>query len=357
MKATLATWNRRWPSAILALLALVAFVACAGPTMPAGPDVPQTTLNPGSDFADEIQGLLILIVALAVVVTVVVQGALIWAIFRYRRRPSDPMPRQVHGNTPLEIAWTIAPALILVAIAIPTASTIFYTQGEPPASMHAMQIKAIGHQWWWEFQYADQPLTPGGIVTANELHVLRGQTVRMDLETADVLHSFWIPKFAGTRDMVPNHPNHIWFTPNVVGDFPGQCKQFCGDSHANMRLWAVSQERADFDNWVKQQQAKPGPPAADVARGAEIFAKGSWPAGACSACHTIEGVSQGVIGPNLTHVGSRSYIAAGVLKNTPENLRAWLNDPPSIKPGSIMPKLGLSKDEIDALVPYLLSLK
>ncbi len=349
MTPKLASWSRRFLPVAIGMCLVLALSACAGHWIVYGTDqLPQTALLPGSEVAEYQQQLLVWIFWLAVVVFVFVEGALVYAMLRYRRRPGDPLPRQVHGNTRLEIAWTIAPALILVGIAVPTAQTIFSTQDVEPHP-NDLKVNVVAHQWWWEFQYPDLK-----VVTANELHIPVGQRVFLTLDSADVIHSFWIPKFAGTRDVNPGTTNHIWFTAKITGDFPGQCKEFCGASHANMRLRVFSQQKADFDAWVKDQQRAPAPPAAgDAARGAEIFAKGQ-----CVACHTIEGTpGKGTIGPNLTHVGSRTTIAAGILPNAPEALARWLHDPPGVKPGSLMPNLALSDADVTALVAYLQSLK
>ncbi len=179
------------------------------------------------------------------------------------------------------------------------------------------------------------------------------QTVTFDLESADVMHSFWLPRLGGKRDVIPNHVNNLWWTPTEIGTTPGQCAQFCGTSHANMRMIAVVQSKEDFDKWVADQKAPPAQPAGgDAAEGKTIFSRS-----ACIGCHTIEGVSQGKIGPDLTHVASRTIIASGILKNTPEDMARWLQDPPAEKPGSLMPNLHLSDTDVKALVAYLESLK
>jgi cytochrome c oxidase subunit 2 len=262
------------------------------------------------------------------------------------------LPRQIHGNTRLEIIWTIIPAVMLIGIAVPTTGIIFETQA--PAPKGSMPVRVIGHQWWWEFQYPTfkgpkgQPLT-----TANELHLPVNETADFDLESADVQHSFWLPRLGGKRDVIPNHVEKLWWTAREIGTTPGQCAQYCGTSHANMRMIVVVQSRADFDKWVAGQLAPPQQPSeGEAAQGRGIFARS-----ACIGCHTIEGLSQGKVGPDLTHVGSRTLLASGIIDNTPEDLTKWLADPPSKKPGSLMPNLHLSDSDITALVAYLEALK
>jgi cytochrome c oxidase subunit 2 len=271
-------------------------------------------------------------------------------VVRYRERPTSKEPKHVHGSTLLELAWTLAPAVVLVFIAVPTIQTIFETDGTPAEG--ALEIEVIGHQWWWEFRYPEF-----GITTANELHVPQGRPVALSMTSADVIHSFWVPKLGGKRDLMPRRTTRLAFTPDSLGDFYGQCAEFCGASHANMRFHVVVDGAAEFDSWVQQQQAPPVPADSltDLARqGAELFAN---PAKTCMACHTVQGITPGVLGPNLTHVGSRAMIASGILPNTEEGLARWLRDPVGEKPGSLMPKPPLTEDEITALVAYLRSLQ
>jgi cytochrome c oxidase subunit II len=313
----------------------------------AGCTGPQTTIAPESEFANDIQFLLKLTFWAAVGVFVIVEAVLVWVLIRYRRRRGDPaMPPQIHGNTPVEIIWTIIPAFLLAIVAAFTTPIIFSTEAAPPKN--ALQVRVIGHQWWWEFQYPTL-----GVTTANEVHMPVNQTVTFDLESADVMHSFWLPRLGGKRDVIPNHVNNLWWTPDEIGTTPGQCAQFCGTSHANMRMLAVVQSAADFNSWVAAQKAPPAEPSGGAAAdGKALFARS-----ACIGCHTIEGVSKGDVGPNLTHVGSRSIIASGILENTPENMARWIKDPPAEKPGSLMPNLHLSDSDVNALVAYLESLK
>jgi cytochrome c oxidase subunit 2 len=308
---------------------------------------PQSTLHPRSDYARWIQSLLETEVLWVVVIFVLVMALLLYAAIRFRNRPGAPEPRHVHGNTVLEIAWTIAPAIVLALVAVPTVLTIYKTQG--PAPPGALKVKVVGHQWWWEFQYPEL-----GITTADELHIPVGKTVTFDITTGDVLHSFWFPAMGGKRDAVPAHVNHMWFTPDTVGTFPGQCAELCGISHANMRMKLMVETPAGFDAWVAHQKGPPVEPDTTTlaGQGRKLFAQS-----ACIACHTVQGVSGGVLGPNLTHVGSRTTIAGGIYPNDATHLARWIEDPQARKPGSLMLKLGLPPDQVSALVAYLQSLQ
>jgi cytochrome c oxidase subunit II len=315
---------------------------CAGP-------FPQSTLSPRSDFGRAVDHLFTGIFWWAAFVFVVVETLLLVAIVRFRHREGGPAPKPLHGHTVLEIAWTLAPALILVFVAVPTVRTIFATAGDAPAD--ALKIDVIGHQWWWEYKYPDLRL-----VTANEMHVPVGKAVQVSITSADVIHSFWAPALGGKRDAIPGHVNRIAFRADTVGDYSGQCAEFCGASHANMRLRVLVELDAVFQAWVAAQQGGPVAPAraSPAEHGKEIFARS-----ACIGCHTIQGVSPGIIGPNLTHVGARSTIAGGIFPNDSLHLAAWIADAPSLKPGALMTRMKppLTDADIAALVAYLLSLK
>ncbi len=331
---------RRLAGLALMGLVLVGMVGCSAAE-------PQSIFGPASELATQIADLYAVIVWVAAGVFVIVEGVLIFAIVRYRARPGQGRPAQIHGNTRLEIAWTIAPALILAVIAVPTIGTIFRTYSGPPAD--ALQIRVIGHQWWWEAQYVNEK-----VVTANEIHIPVGRPVALQLQSADVIHSFWVPKLAGKRDVVPGRTNELWFTPSEVGTFDGQCAEFCGVQHANMHVRVIVEPVAAYQAWVQSQLAPPVEPTSGslAAQGQQIFK-----AAPCIACHTIQGVSQGNVGPNLTHVGSRTTIAAGTLDNTTANLRTWINNPADVKPGVVMPGHLLPDQNLDPVVAYLSSLK
>jgi cytochrome c oxidase subunit II len=328
----------RWSLTAVALLLL----GCGGP-------FPQSTLRPRSDFARATDTLFIGIFWWAALVFVVVETLLLIVLLRFRHREGRAAPRPTHGHTLLEITWTLAPAVILVFVAVPTVRTIFATAGE--AAADALKVQVTGHQWWWEYKYPDL-----GIVTANEMHLPVGKSVQIAITSADVIHSFWAPRLGGKRDAIPGQVNYIAFRPDAAGDYSGQCAEFCGASHANMglRVWVDSD--AGFATWVKEQQSPPVTPATRTTaeQGKAIYSRS-----ACLGCHTIQGVSAGVIGPNLTHVGSRSTIAGGLFPNDSAHLARWIADAPALKPGVLMTRMKppLTDADIAALVAYLASLK
>ena len=322
------------------LLPTALSLACGG-------TFPQSTFAPKSDYSAAIDALFSDIFLWAVVVFVIVESLLLFAIVRYRARPGGPAAKPLHGHTALEIGWTLAPALILVFIAVPTMRTIFATAGHAPEG--ALRVEVIGHQWWWEYRYPAL-----GITAVNELHLPVGTPVQLDMTSADVIHSFWVPALGGKRDLTQGRINRIAFRADSIGEYWGQCAEFCGASHANMRLRVFVQPDTAFDAWAAGQRAAPAtaPRGSLAERGRQVFSRS-----ACIGCHTIAGVSQGKIGPDLTHVGSRSTIAGALFPNTDEYLRRWIANPPALKPGAQMPPQGLSADDLNAVVAYLQSLR
>jgi cytochrome c oxidase subunit 2 len=310
-------------------------------------DGPMSTVVARSDLNRSILSVYSIITWACVVIAAVVFFVLALILLRFRARPgADGLPRQIRGHTALELAWTIAPALVLLVIAIPTIQVVFRTQpaAAPP---HALEVMVRGWQWWWEFRYPSLE-----VVTANELHLPVGRPVVFTLEGPDVIHSFWVPQLGGKRDVVPGRVNRIVLTPERAGEYWGQCAEFCGASHANMRLRVIVEEPAAFDQWVAVQQATPPEPEGAAAEG-----KGVYTRTACVGCHTIRGVSAGTLGPDLTRFGGRALFGAGLWPTTSDNVVAWLKDPPALKPGAKMPNLHLTDAEAKALAAYLTSLK
>lgn len=330
--------------AALGVFALLA-VACAS-------EAPQDFLNhqagPRAEKADTLWDITFWI---AVVIFVIVQGLLVFALFRFRQRPGREA-KQFHGNTKVEVVLTVIPALILAGLAIPTVNTIF-DLSERPAD--AMEITVVGKQFWWEYRYPDQD-----IVTANELHIPVGTPIFLTLEGAedDVAHSFWVPRLGGTQDILPGHANTLILEADEPGRYMGQCKEFCGLSHANMRIIVYADPPDVFEQWVADQQSAPSENlSAEASRGREIFMDSP-----CAGCHAIEGtIAAAEIGPNLTHFASRETFAGAMFRNTPENLTRWVADAPAMKPGVTMPSgvrdLGLTQDDVVAIVAYLQTLE
>ena len=336
----------RPPFATVLLLLTVLVLASACSWVGWDWDTPMSTVMPKSDFGKVTHEIFMLISWWTLGIFILVEGALLYCCWRFRDRPGAPIPKQIHGNTPLEVSWTIAFAVILLIFVIPTIRVIFKTQ-EAPAST-ALRVEVVGRQWWWEFRY------PGlRITTANELHLPVGQTVAFHLNAPDVIHSFWIPQLGGKRDVVPHRVNQLVMTPDTPGEYPGQCAEYCGMSHANMRFRVVVHPKGEFEQWVKAQQAPPVEPTDALAQqGKALFAQS-----ACVGCHAISGVSAGVLGPNLNHFGSRKMFAAGLMATTAENLTKWIENPAHMKPGALMPNLGMKGEQSKALAAYLLSLK
>jgi len=309
---------------------------------------PPSPLDPASAKAEGNSFMYWLDFWIATLIFLGVQGALIYAIIRFKEKDPGFIPRQIHGNTRLEVIWTVAPALILIFI-FSVAWPIMRTRDAPPET--TMQINVTGHQWWWEFEYPE-----AGVVLGNEVHIPVGESVRVELTSENVLHSFWIPQLSGKTDVVPGRTNVAWFQADEPGIYRGICAELCGAQHANMSFTVVAEPREDFEAWLTAQQAPPVEPGDDElrARGQEVFL-----ANACIGCHKIEGtMAQGITGPNLTHFANRRTIAGLVqLENTPENLRQWISDPQGLKPLNQMPNLYLPQEDLDALVAYLSSLQ
>ena len=325
------------------------------------PSHPQSTFDTLGPVSQSQANLFWVLFWIGSFVFVAVTGALIYMAIRFRRREGDGDPEQVHGHSKLEIAWTIAPTLLLAAIAVPSVLTIFDNANSPlPPADGGLLVEVTGHQWWFEFEYPEYE-----IATANELHIPVGEPINFALDSVDVIHSFWVPKLAGKVDMIPNNDNTMWFQAREPGEYLGQCAEFCGVSHADMRVKVIAHTRDDFDAWVAAQQAPAVEPTDPLAQaGKEIFF--STEAG-CRGCHTIDGTNaRGQIGPNLTHFASRGEFAGGTLENSQHNLRAWLEDPENMKPANKMgrdavvyndPNRALTEPEISALIAYLRALQ
>jgi cytochrome c oxidase subunit II len=286
-------------------------------------------------------------------ICIAVWALLLYAIVRYRARPQDESiePPQVFGSTDIELSWTIIPILIVFILFLTTAGVIFALQDvEKPKN--ALDVTVVGHQFWWEFRYPQL-----GIVTANELHipVSDAQHPRpsfLKLISADVNHSFWVPQLAGKVDLLPNHVNELWMDPNKPGLYEGQCSMLCGVQHAGMLLRVYVDSPEQFDAWA-QTQRQPAQGFSMVAAGRRVFE-----AQPCVNCHAIAGTSaNGTFGPDLTHLMSRSTIASGLVENNAANLKRWVADPNTFKPGVLMPSLQLTEPELDQLTAYLTSLK
>ena len=343
--------NRVVGVAILLAGALLSATLCFG--SPANPSQVPNIFRPASTPANSIFHLSLLVLSITGLIFAIVFGLLTYTIVKFRKRDGDDgrEPPQIYGSDQVELAWTVVPILIVFVLFLATARVIHSIQDapEPPG---AIQVTAIGHQFWWEFRYPAL-----GVVTANELHVPISDPSHptptfLTLLSADTDHSFWVPRLAGKTDLIPNRVNHTWIDPHETGLYLGQCAQYCGTQHALMLLRVYVDSKEQFDQWV-QEQRMPALAGDATAAGRQVFETT-----ACVNCHAIQGtVADGRFGPDLTHLMSRDTIASGAALNTPENLRKWVQDPDSIKPGSLMPAMQLSDKDLDALVAYLETLR
>lgn len=322
---------------------------------------------------------------------IVVAGLIAYAIFRYRQKPGEDVhqePAQVYGSNQIEIAWTIIPILIVFVLTGVTARIIAATQ-DAKLPKSAIKVTVVGHQWWWEYRYPDL-----GIVTADEMHIpvsdgSESNAVDITEQSVDVDHSFWVPELTGKTDVLPNRDNHMWLDAHKPGTYLGNCTEYCGTQHANMLIRVIAQPKAEFDKWVANQQklavgangygtgaantsaSAGGVHLQNVSMGAGAEAElGGVPISrltedkrvfeslSCVNCHTVKGTPAiGKFGPDLTHLASRSTIASGMISNTAADLRAWVDDPQTVKPGCLMPSMKLTDKQLDQVVEYLQSLK
>jgi cytochrome c oxidase subunit 2 len=295
----------------------------------------------------------VLVITLAIFL--IVAGLLVYALVRYRHRNLETYnePAQIYGSNQIELAWTVIPALIVVMLFLTSSRVILATQ-DTAKPANAVDVVVIGHQFWWEYRYPKL-----GVVTANELHIPISDPAHptptyLEMSSADVSHSFWVPRLAGKMDVIPNRVNTMWIDPATPGLYLGQCAQFCGVQHAKMLLRVYADTPEAFAAWAAEQkkpavedQGDPG-----VAEGREVFLHS-----ACVNCHTVSGtIANGRFGPDLTHVASRDTIAAGAIENNADNMKKWIDDPASLKPGALMPPMHLNEHDLDAVTAYMMSL-
>ncbi|MDQ7028630.1 MAG: cytochrome c oxidase subunit II [Ardenticatenia bacterium] len=313
---------------------------------------PPWFLNPASEQAGQVARLFNIELLVATLVFFIVEGLIIYVVIRYRQRgPDDPVPKQIHGSTVMELTWTIGTSVALLFVLIVFWQTMT-TLAAPPADAATLEVVVRGQQWWWEFEYPEY-----GFRTANELYIPVGQPVEFVLESDNVIHSFWVPRLGGKVDVVPGQQNRFWFQADKPGEYFGQCAELCGVQHAGMRFKVFALPPEKFAQWAEEQQQPAVEPTTDLAKfGKELFfTKG------CAGCHAIAGTqAQGRIGPDLTHFASRTTVAA-VAPRTDGNVARWVYNSEAIKPGNIMwqtmKNVPLSSEEVDALVAYLQGLK
>jgi cytochrome c oxidase subunit 2 len=334
-----------WRGLCLAATGGLAVLALAGCN--ASPDSFDTISPQGQSIAHFFLAILVIsgFVALAVA------GMVLFLAVRFRAREGAGPPRPTSGSIRLQIAWVAGPILLFSVFGVFMVRTMNTVTSD--ASAADITIRIVGHQWWWEFDYPDL-----GVVTASELHVPVDTSMRFDITSADVIHSFWVPQFGWKMDAIPSRTTTMTITVERTGVFDGTCTEFCGAGHAWMRIRVVAEPRAQFDAWIAQQrQTATVPTNAVTQQGLAVFVQNT-----CVACHTIRfdtgPTTTSPVGPDLTHFASRATIGSGVLDNTPENLKDWIRSPDAIKPSALMPGFPrLSDQDLDALVHYLEELR
>jgi cytochrome c oxidase subunit 2 len=298
----------------------------------------QSMLHPVSQAAEQIAGLWWFMLAVLSAVTLLVFALLLLGLLRRGNPPG--------GSTAFVVAGGIVvPALILVILLVVALRTTVALKAAPGE----FTIQVIGHQWWWEVRYPEWE-----IVTANELHLPVGRDVRLEVWSADVIHSFWVPRLHGKIDLLPEVVNAITLRADQAGEYRGQCAEFCGKQHAKMAFMVVAMPPDDFDRWVDARRSPPAPPTeAALLRGHDAFFQAQ-----CHACHAIRGTAAvATLGPDLTHLGSRLTLGAGEIPNSLGNLQGWIANPQAIKPGNLMPRNYLAPEDLHAIAAYLESLK
>lgn len=337
----------RGPRIIVAAASVIAASLTA-----AGCGESPSTLDPRGPAAARLADVWWFILILASVVFVLVIGFLTAALVRSTRsddevRVESDRVAGMSNSTFVIVAGAVVPFVSLVILFVYTLRTMAYFQ-DPPAEP-AVRIEVIGWMWWWEVRYPDK-----GIVTANEIHIPVGEYIEIVTTGADVIHSFWPSQLAGKMDSTPGEWKSIWLSADQPGVYRGQCAEYCGAQHTNMDFLIIAQPAVEYAVWVASQQSlAPETPEEDVERGQEVFRNAQ-----CGLCHTIRGTSDvGIVGPDLTHLASRSTLGSALLPNTRANLRDWIIDPHSIKPGVKMPPTSVNEDDLNALLDYLESLE
>lgn len=305
-----------------------------------------TVFDPQSPQARAIVNLAVIAGIIFALIFLIVGGMIVFALMRYRWREGESDPKQVAGNRRVEIVWTLIPCLIVVALVVLTWRTM--DASDPPAVANP-DIVVTGHQWWWEVRYPKS-----GVIAANEIHIPAGQPISIRLESADVLHEFWVPQLTRKMATVPAHPNQVQITADHPGTYLGICSEFCGTQHAWMHFLIVAEAPEQFAAWENAQLAPAAAPGGgSAAQGLALFQAKS-----CVDCHAVKGTMAAAdVGPDLTHFASRKILAAGIVENTPENLRRWLTDPQQVKLGAKMPDYKFNPEEVTQLQSYLETLR
>jgi cytochrome c oxidase subunit 2 len=346
---------------MLALLGSSAVASAAEPMRPIA-----NMFDPLSKPAQMISDASVIVLLICTGIFLVVTGMLVYVTLKFRSRGAADErnePPQIYGSSRIELAWTVIPIIITVVLILVTTRTIGEIQDHKMPEGDTTHIRLVGHQWWWEIQYLKPGAKKGDWIvdftTANEIHVPvsskdQRRPSEIFLESADVIHSFWVPQLNGKTDLVPNWKNRTWIEPFHTGTYFGNCAEYCGTQHANMLLRVIVQEPADFQKWLVAQRAQPPAPATPAAvAGKQVFYANS-----CVNCHKVDGtIATGVFGPDLTHLMDRQTLGAGVATMNEKDLRSWVADPQNLKPGCLMPNMQLNEQQVDEVVAYLMTLK
>jgi cytochrome c oxidase subunit 2 len=318
--------------------------------------------------AHSIRKIFILVLFISAAIFIFVEGAIVYCIFHFRERsrPTTVEPAQLYGSKPVEVAWTVAPLLVVFILFLVVARIIAEVKISKPPD-NALHVVVVGHQWWWEYRYVDPEYN---FITANELHVPVDRPIWFELKSADVVHSFWFPRLNGKMDVVPGRTNLTWFLVDKEkpGIYLGQCTEYCGTQHANMILRMEAEAPEVFQEWASNQR-RPAVDAPFVREGRQVFLEN-----ACMNCHTVRGTpAKGTFGPDLTHLISRETLGSALIafqqkdaqgnwkpivnKDGVSVLARWIDDPQKIKPGCWMPDMKLDTRQRDLIVKYLETLK
>lgn len=333
-----------WVRRVLVLCTSWPLSACSGP---------QSALDPQGLQSEEIRSTLFIFLAVAAVVWIGVLVALVVGMMRTKRATDGPLDLN-HGfehRAGRVVVWLgTATAVIVLGLSFVSYAGQRFVFAKDEKTL---TLKVIGHQWWWEVRYeADSPHQ--SFVTANEIRIPTGKPVKVELESADVIHSFWVPSLTGKMDLVTGQKNELQFMAKNAGVYRGQCAEFCGLQHAHMAFAVIALRPDEFERWRDHENQSANSPSDPLGKQGEALFR----ARGCALCHNISGtLAGGQLGPDLTHIASRTTIAAGTLPNTPATLGAWISDPQHIKPGNLMPRMPLQSGELIAIIHYLEQLK
>jgi len=307
--------------------------------------------QPASPSALAIYELFVQVLIVSAAIFAIVAGLIVVAVYRGCKRAA--LPEQDFGNEKAEIAWMVGPILIVIWLAVASAGLVLtinaVPKAHPPGHAEA-DLVVTAHQWWWDVRYADSQ-----VVSVNEIHIPIGKPLRVRLESADVIHCFWVPQLARKMDVIPGQDNYLWLQADQAGVYQGRCAEYCGIQHAWMEFKVYAHAKEEYQSWLAARQSPPakGDMSEAATRGKAVFMERT-----CANCHAIGGTEAiATIAPDLSHVASRGYLGGGAIENSSENLRLWLKNPDAIKPGCKMPNFNLSDEQLDELVAYLETLK